>query len=83
MKVWGFIATCTASRAIHLDLTNGYSMDLVLLTNWKFTSLRGYPSEILSDQGSQLIAAAKAIADLTEEWDWDIVRKWAVNNRIT
>ena len=79
MKVWGFIATCAATRAIHIDVTEGYSTDNILQTLRKFVTLRDCPSEIISDQGSQMMSAAK---ELTESWDWSTVSKWANNNKI-
>lgn len=57
-KVWGVIFDCAATRAVHLDLTEDYSTDSILQTIRRFVALRGCPSEIQSDQGSQLIAAA-------------------------
>jgi hypothetical protein len=72
MKVWGFIATCAATRAIHIDVTEGYSTDNILQALRKFVRLRGCPSEIISDQGSQMKSTAR---DLTENWDWSTVSK--------
>ena len=82
MKVWGFMATCAATRAVHIDVTDSYSTDSILQTLKKFTSLRGFPAEIISDQGSQLVAASKDISDLTKDWNWDIVSNWAGNNKV-
>ena len=82
MKVWGMIATCAATRAVHLDITVSYITDSILQTLRKFTSLRGCPTEIISDQGSQLVAASKDISDLTKDWNWDSVSGWAGNNSI-
>ena len=45
--------------------------------------MRGCPGEIISDQGTQLMAASKDIADLTNEWDWESVKGWASYNKIT
>ena len=82
MKVWGFIATCAVTRAIHLDITDSYGTDSILQTLRKFKLLRGCPSEIISDQGSQLVAASKDVADLTKNWDWAPIAEWAGSKRI-
>ena len=84
MKVWGVIFNCTVSRAIHLDLTADYSTDEILQTIVRFTSLRGCPSEIHSDEGSQLIAAANEleIVDLVDKWNWKPIKEWAAGQRI-
>ena len=81
-KVWGVIFTCTVTRASYLDLTEDYSTDAILQTLRRFVSIRGCPGEIQSDQGSQLIAAAKDIAQLVEKWDWKPIQEWAVTNKI-
>ena len=38
--------------------------------------------EMISHQGSQLVAASKDISDLTKDWDWDTISGWAGNNQI-
>ena len=81
-KVWGVIYNCAATRAIHLDLTEDYGTDAILQSIQRFTDIRGCPGEIISDQGSQLIAAAKDIAELTRGWNWKTASDWATNNRI-
>ena len=84
MKVWGVIFNCTVSRAIHLDITANYSTDEILQTIMRFTSLRGCPGEIHSDEGSQLLAAAKEmdIVDLVDKWDWQPIKEWAAGKQI-
>jgi hypothetical protein len=67
---------------VYLDLTEDYGTDAILQTIRRFTSIRGCPSEIQSDQGSQLIAAAKDIASLVENWDWKPIEEWAANRQI-
>ena len=81
-KVWGVIFDCTVTRALYLDLTEDYSTDAILQTIRRFTSIRGCPSEIQSDQGSQLIAAAKDIASLVADWDWKPIQEWAASRQI-
>ena len=81
-KVWAVIFNCTVTRAMYLDLTEDYGTDAILQTIRRFVSIRGCPSEIQSDQGSQLIAAAKDIASLVEKWDWKSVEEWAATRQI-
>ena len=79
MKVWGLVCTCAATRAIHIDLTESYSTDSILKTLRKFVLNRGCPAEFISDQGSQMKAAAK---DITKDWDWSVVSNWANSNKV-
>ena len=82
MKIWGMIFTCAATRAIHIDITDSYSTDSILQTLRKFTALRGCPEEIISDQGSQLVAASRDESNLTKDWDWSSISDWAGSNKI-
>ena len=82
MKVWIVIFNCTVTRAMYLDLTEDYSTDAILQTIRRFVSIRGCPSEIYSDQGSQLIAASKETAALVQDWDWSTVHNWSATQGI-
>ena len=81
-KCWGVIFSCTVVRALYIDLTEDYSTDAILQTIRRFVAIRGCPSEIQSDQGSQLIAAAKDIAELVKDWNWEPIQDWATTNKI-
>ena len=82
-KVWGVIFNCAVTRAMYIDLTEDYGTDSILQTLRRFVCIRGCPGEIQSDQGSQLIAAAKEIAELVQNWDWTPIHEWAATNKIT
>ena len=69
-KVWGLILNCTVTRAIHLDLTEDYGSDSFLQTFRKFVSLRGCPSIVHYDKGSQIVSAS------------DDFKMWAANKGI-
>ena len=60
-KCWGVIFTCMASKAIHIEIISAYSTDAFLLGLSRFGSLRGWPKEIRSDPGSQLVSADKEL----------------------
>ena len=62
---------------LYIDVSEAYTTDAVIQTLRKFISLRGCPSKIICDQGSQLKAAAKSDA-----WDWTKVKKWALSKKI-
>ena len=61
MKVFGVIFTCFTTRAIFLDLTEGYDADSFLKTFNRFVSIRGYPRSMYSDRGTQLTASKKHV----------------------
>ena len=80
MKVWGLVATCACTRAVYLDLVDGYSTDSVLQTLRKFVTMRGCPSKFIADQGTQLTAAAKDLSD-TGNCNWSKIVKWATSHK--
>ena len=69
-KVWGLILNCLVTRALHIDVTADYDTNSVLLTLRRFIALHGRPALIVSDKGSQLLAACKD------------VKEWALRNQI-
>ena len=60
-KAWGVIFTDMCSRAVHIEAIFGYDTSNFLLALSRFASIRGWPSKIFSDPGSQLTAADKEI----------------------
>ena len=80
MKVWGIVFTCLVTRSVFIDITENYGTDSFLQTLRKFIAIRGYPSEIYSDQGSQLVSAAKDIAYIVN--NWKSVQKFCCDKKI-
>jgi hypothetical protein len=77
-KGWGVIFVCTASSAIHLELTESYSTDSFLQALRRFMCIHGTPHTMISDMGEQLAAAAGQIAD----WDFSVIQYWMVGKKI-
>ena len=69
-KVYGLILNCMVSRAVHLELVEGYDMQNFLISFKRFVSIRGYPGYIHSDNGSQLVAANKELREMTKSWNF-------------
>ena len=71
MLVWGVIFACIRTKAVCILACTGYDTESFLSTFNRFSSIYGEPAIIISDQGSQLCAAAK----LSErEINWDSIR---------
>ena len=64
LKVWGIVFSCMASRAIHADIVSDMSAEGFLLAYQRFTSLRGHPSKVWSDPGTNFVGAKPALEDL-------------------
>lgn len=68
-KAFGVIFTCLTTRAVHLDLAERYSTADFLASLRRFINIRGFPHSIHSDNGTQLVAASKAMKNMIKEWD--------------
>ena len=64
-KCYMVLFTDLGSRAIHLECVFGYSTEHFLLALSRFVHIRGWPAEIYSDPGSQLLGAER---ELREAW---------------
>ena len=64
-KAWGVIFTDMVSRAVFIEAVFEYTADAFLIALSKFTSVRGYPSVMYSDPGSNLCAASN---ELNLQW---------------
>ena len=65
-KVWGMILVDVNSKAMHCDIVLDYSSQEVIKTLRRFGNLRGWPSKIMSDPGSQLVSAS---GDMSSWWN--------------
>ena len=74
MKVWGVLMEDKNSGAVHCDIVLDYSAQEVIKMLRRFGSLRGWPSRISSDPGSQLESSSGSM----ETW-WDQMREQLVS----
>ena len=63
-KAYGIIFVCLPTTAVYLDIANDYSTNAFLIVFRRFISLRGYPSTVYSDSGSQIIGASIVLRDI-------------------
>ena len=71
MLVWGVVFACLRSKAVSILACAGYDTKSFHSTLNRFCSIYGDPAVIISDQGSQLCAAAKFSQ---REINWDSIR---------
>jgi len=68
-KAYGIIFNCMVNRGVHIDLATDYSTEGFLLPFRRFVSMRGYPKEVYSDNGTQLSAASKELQNVISDLD--------------
>lgn len=69
IKAWIVVYVCLVTRAVHLDVTTGLTVEDFLETFAKMTSRRGKCSEIWSDNGTTFVGANRELARVLKEWD--------------
>ena len=80
MKCYGVIFTCLTTRALHLDIACGYDTENFLLVLRRFVTLRGCPSEVRFDTGSQLTCAGKEWKEFFGNLDHSKISSFGVAN---
>ena len=74
-KCYGLIVTCLNTRAVYVDITPDYSTPGFMITFRRYTSIRGWPTKIFSDKGSQLEGASNELSTIINNLDWDVIQK--------
>ena len=75
-KAYGVIFNCLGTRAVHIDISPDYSTDKFLMVLRRFVSIRGYPSKIYSDNGSQLVAASEELKKRVKNLDQQSLQEY-------
>ena len=73
-KCFGIILTCLITRGVHAEITADYSTNSFLMAYRRFSSIRGYPGIVFSDNGSQLKAASRELQSVLRSIDWDVAK---------
>ena len=73
-KHYGVIFTCLNTSAVHLDLAVDCSTMEFLQVLRRFMAIRGQPSVIVSDNGTQFVGAEKELRAMVEGWNKDELR---------
>ena len=66
LKTYVCLFTCGSTHAIHLELSNDLTVTSFLLAFRRFTSRRGLPSKMMSDNAKTFKAAAKEITNIRQ-----------------
>lgn len=74
-KVWALVVVCMASIDVNLDVLEGYGTIYFLQGFEAHVQVRGRPTKVIGDQGSQVISAADTVESL-----WDMIDVQRVMN---
>lgn len=74
-KRWGVLFTCLTTRAVHIELASSLSTDATIMALRRMMARRGQPTEIYSDNGTNLRGAdaelRKTILELNQQQQSD------------
>ena len=76
-KHYGVIFTCLNTRAVHLDLAVDCSTMEFIQVLRRFFALRGVPSLMISDNGTQFVGAERQLREMIEGWDKGKLREYS------
>ena len=76
-KCYVCLFTCTSTRAVHLDLTPNLTVESFLLAFRRFTSRRGLPATLMSDNGKTFQGSSKEIVKIARSKE--VLRYLAIN----
>ena len=79
-KAWGVIFTDLCSRGVHIEVVFGYDTKSFLLALSRFAAIRGWPSVIYSDPGSQLVGASNDLVSIWKSIDQDVLKQVGVDH---
>ena len=83
-KVWICLYTCCMTRAVHLDIVPDMTAQAFICRFKRFTSRRGFPVRIVSDNAKMFKTAAKIVVatmdtSTVKEYFSNIGIKWSFN----
>ena len=73
---------CLATRAVHLEMAFGLDTDSFLNAFYRMVNRRGLPREMLSDNGTNFVAAERELRGLVEALDQSKIAQSTVNKGV-
>ena len=68
-KRYGVVFVCLAIKAVHIEIVHSMDTDAFLNAMQRFMCRRGQPTEIWSDNGSNLVGANRELRSSMNEWN--------------
>ena len=69
LKRYGCLFTCLTTHAVHIEKAHSLDTDSMINALRRFISVRGYPEQRRSDQGSNFTKADKELKEAIQEWN--------------
>lgn len=81
-KRYGCLFTCLTSRAVHIEIAHSLSTDSFLSAFQRFTSRRGTPQKVFSDNGTNLVGGERELKRSIQEWNQSKLNRYMTQKEI-
>ena len=81
-KRYGCLFTCLTTRAVHLEVAQSLTADSFIAAFQRFSSRRGVPEKVYSDNGTNLVKGDKELRKSIQEWNKSNIEKHTTQNEI-
>lgn len=79
-KRWGMLFTCLTVRAVHVEVAHALTTDACILCLRNFTSRRGTPAEIYSDNGTNFHGAERELRLALKDVDQGVLAEYFITS---
>ncbi|CAB4030216.1 EGF-like module-containing mucin-like hormone receptor-like 1, partial [Paramuricea clavata] len=76
------VFTCLSVRAVHLEMAWSLDTDAFLNAFARFTSRRGVPKEVVSDNGTNFVGAVNELKELAGQLDEEKIKRKTSDKRV-
>ena len=81
-KRWSCVFTCLSVRAVHLEIAWAMDTDAFLNAFSRFTSRRGIPKEVVSDNGTNFVGAVNELKEVFNQLDQEKIKRKTSAQRV-
>ena len=82
LKRWCCIFTCMTTRAVHIEVAQSLDTESCLAAVTRFIARRGYPSTIISNNGTNFVGVANELKSFMKEWNKDKIESDLAQKKI-
>ena len=77
LKVWPIIFACMSTGALHVEVSHTFGADAFLTSFGSFVAVRGRPTMVYSDRGSQICKASQYVKKDEDPaaWGWSTIEE--------
>jgi len=82
LKRYGCLFTCLTTRAIHIEVAHSLTTNSFIAAFQRFTSMRGMPKNVFSDNGTNIVSGDKELRPAVTEWNQSTIGQYMLHNHI-